>query len=63
MDEEGEIPQCTWSITNQQLAEILDLAWDALSPDTEEIISNIEMLPSLTQSNLPYHNQLGMYVF
>jgi hypothetical protein len=60
MDTEANIPSHTWSITTQDLDEILEVAWDALSPDTEEIISNIEMLPVLSQSDLPYLNHLGV---
>jgi hypothetical protein len=33
-----------WTIDNKQLEEVLDLAWEGLSPDSEDIISNISML-------------------
>ena len=42
MDTEANIPSHTWFITTQDLDKILEVAWDALSHDTEEIISNIE---------------------
>jgi hypothetical protein len=61
MKGEGNIPLQTWSITNLELNEILEVAWDALNPDSEEIISNIELLPSVAQSKLPYCDHLGMY--
>jgi hypothetical protein len=59
----GEQIPITWSIQEVQLAEIIGYAWEALNPDTEEIISNIEMLPSIQESTMPYHNELGMFVY
>jgi len=47
----GQLPPQTWALSNQELAEILDISWDSLNPDSEEIISNIEMLPAVTKSN------------
>ena len=49
----------TWSVPNAQLQDILDSAWIDLSPDTEEIIGNINMLPQILHSNLPYKDRLG----
>ncbi len=50
----------TWSLLQSQLDETLDVAWDALRPETEDIISNIEELPTLKLSNgLPYQNSTG----
>jgi hypothetical protein len=50
----------TCSIQETQLDEILGYAWETLNPSTEEIISNIEMLPTIQGSSLPYCNQSGM---
>ena len=49
----------TWSIADNQLQETLEYAWTTLCPDTEEIISNIEMLPSMAYTELPYCDTLG----
>ncbi|KAI0729016.1 hypothetical protein C8Q72DRAFT_341270, partial [Fomitopsis betulina] len=38
---------------------ILMFAWESLSPDTEDIISNLELVPSITASKLPYKDKLG----
>ena len=50
----------TWSLTQSQLDMILMFAWESLSPDTEDIISNLELVPSITASKLPYKDKLGM---
>ena len=50
----------TWSIQETQLDEILGYAWETLNPSTKEIISNIEMLPTIQGSSLPYCNPSGM---
>ena len=31
----------TWSLSNTQLEEILDIAWNALNPQTDDILINI----------------------
>jgi hypothetical protein len=49
----------TWSIPNTQLEDILESAWMDLSPDTEEIIGNVDMLPRILHSKLPYRDILG----
>jgi hypothetical protein len=49
----------TWSIADNQLQETLEYAWTTLCPDTEEIVSNMEMLPSITYTELPYRDTLG----
>jgi hypothetical protein len=49
----------TWSIADNQLQETLEYAWTTLCPDTEEIVSNMEMLPSITYTELPYRDTSG----
>ncbi|KAI0066999.1 hypothetical protein BV25DRAFT_1897244 [Artomyces pyxidatus] len=44
----------TWSLSHKQLVETLDQSWAALHPETEEIIGNVEMLPLISNSKLPY---------
>lgn len=51
----------TWSLKNSELEEVLDCAWLELKPDSEDIMGNIEMIPSLGYSILPYRNQDGEY--
>lgn len=48
----------TWSLTHTELVDVLDSAWSELNPDSEEIIGNIQLLPSLVNIQLPYldHN-------
>ena len=47
----------TWSLAQADLTEILDFAWSELNPDSEEIIGNIELTPSLPDSMLPYRDR------
>ena len=49
-------PPLTWSLKATELEEVLDCAWLA---DSEEIMGNIEMIPSLGNSMLPYRKQDG----
>jgi hypothetical protein len=49
----------TWSLKNSELEEVLDCAWLELKPDSEDIMGNIETIPSLGNSMLPYRNQDG----
>jgi hypothetical protein len=51
---------CTWTISHEQLEDVLQLAWAALDPDSEHIISNVGMLPGITKVNLPYKREPGM---
>ena len=45
-----------WSIRNEDLRAILDVAWESLHPTTDEIITNLEYLPQFFPINaqLPY---------
>jgi hypothetical protein len=52
----------TWSLAQADLMEILDFAWSELNPDSEEIIGNIELMPSLPDSMLPYRDQNGEFL-
>jgi hypothetical protein len=49
----------TWSLKTSELEEVLDYAWLELKPDSEDIMGNIEMIPCLGNSMLPYRNQDG----
>jgi hypothetical protein len=46
----------TWSLAQADLAEILDFTWSELNSDSEEIMGNIKLMPSLPDSMLPYHD-------
>ena len=61
MDSEDDI--CMWTIGHEQLEEVLQLAWADLDPDSEDIISNVNMLPAITKVNLPYKKEHGMQFF
>jgi hypothetical protein len=61
MDSEDDI--CMWTIGHEQLEEVLQLAWADLDPDSEDIISNVSMLPAITKVNLPYKKEHGMQFF
>ncbi|KAI0728100.1 hypothetical protein C8Q72DRAFT_763766, partial [Fomitopsis betulina] len=50
----------TWSVPGTQLDAILMFTWEALSPDTEDIIANIEHVPLVSTQSLPYQNTTGM---
>jgi len=44
-----------WSLKDSDLLEVLESAWDLLNPDSDEIMSNIDLLPEVTATgNLPY---------
>jgi hypothetical protein len=49
-----------WSIEEKQLDELMQTIWSGLSPDTEQIISNIELLPKVENIDLPYRDQLDV---
>lgn len=47
-------------MSNQQLDEVLDDAWSWLKPESEEILSNMEMLPVINNVDaLPYRDREG----
>lgn len=49
----------TGTISTSDLQEALEDAWDALEPDSEEILSNVALLPRLKTPDLPYKNNDG----
>lgn len=52
----------TWELTHTQLQECLDVAWSALSPETPDILANIEHVPVVASvDGLPYCSHSGMY--
>ncbi|TFK89183.1 hypothetical protein K466DRAFT_611332, partial [Polyporus arcularius HHB13444] len=54
------LDEVTWSLSELQLQESLDIAWAALNPESEDIVFNIEQLPTVTESDgLPYSDVRG----
>ncbi|KAJ3924579.1 MAG: hypothetical protein NXY57DRAFT_870034, partial [Lentinula lateritia] len=58
----------TWQISHQELLDSCTYAWSLLSPESDELISNFEVLPvfpasSITKSHLPYCDGNGDYQF
>ncbi|GBE89048.1 hypothetical protein SCP_1500500 [Sparassis crispa] len=49
-----KLQRMTWSLQDAQLNEILNYAWEWLSPDTEEVIRNVDLLPSVESASMPY---------
>ncbi|KAH9852083.1 hypothetical protein C2E23DRAFT_203440 [Lenzites betulinus] len=50
----------TWALSDTQLRETLEAAWNALKPAMDEILHNIEQLPSVAKSDsLPYRDPAG----
>jgi hypothetical protein len=44
-----------WALSNASLEEIMEHAWNELNPDSDEIMSNIDLLPKVLESpDLPY---------
>ncbi|KAJ7886575.1 hypothetical protein B0H14DRAFT_2563255 [Mycena olivaceomarginata] len=46
----------TYNIAGYELADVLDLAWQMLEPESEWVLANIEMLPQVTNPCLPYRD-------
>ena len=44
--DESDYP--TWRIPSQQLESVLNALWDSLEPESEKILGNVELLPSIT---------------
>jgi hypothetical protein len=50
----------TWRIPSQQLQLVLNALWDSLEPESEKILGNVTMLPSLNNpATLPYRDING----
>ncbi|KAF8150234.1 hypothetical protein B0H34DRAFT_667193 [Crassisporium funariophilum] len=43
-----------WSLKDSELKEVMDCAWEALSPDSNEILNDLEALPLINGAGLPY---------
>jgi hypothetical protein len=53
--DESDYP--TWRIPSQQLQLVLDDLWDSLEPESEKILGNVGLLPSINNTaTLPYHD-------
>jgi hypothetical protein len=47
----------TWKLASTDLHAVLDSLWESLEPETEKIIGNVELLPTINNSaSLPYHD-------
>jgi hypothetical protein len=45
----------TWKLASTDIHAVLDSLWESLEPETEKIIGNVELLPTINNSNsLPY---------
>lgn len=45
----------TWILPDQQLQDVLRTSWQDLSPESEEILGNVTMIPSIgSEHALPY---------
>jgi hypothetical protein len=54
----------TWHIETAYLQEVLDVLWKSLSPDNNEIMTNLQLLPKLFNPEaLPYQatNSMSQY--
>ncbi|KAF8155859.1 hypothetical protein B0H34DRAFT_675971 [Crassisporium funariophilum] len=51
-EKDSDTPQ--WSLKDSELKEVMDCAWEALSPDSNEILNNLEALPLINGTGLPY---------
>ena len=49
-----------WSLADSDLKSTLDDAWASLNPDADEIITNIESLPEILGTGLPYKTSTGI---
>ncbi|KAI1795787.1 hypothetical protein LXA43DRAFT_1090426 [Ganoderma leucocontextum] len=59
-DNQATPPGITWSLPQSQLQDAIDISWKALSPTTEDVIVNVEDLPTLKPSDsLPYRYRNG----
>jgi len=57
--DESDYP--TWRIPSQQLQLVLDDLWDSLEPESEKILGNVGLLPSINNpATLPYHDIDGV---
>lgn len=62
-DDEATVHTTTWKINASQLQDITDSAWCSLSPDEDEVMVKMAMLPFLENINLPYKDTRGMYSY
>ncbi|KAJ7694980.1 hypothetical protein B0H14DRAFT_2418957 [Mycena olivaceomarginata] len=49
----------TYNIAGYELVDVLDLGWQMLDPESEQVLANIELLPQVTNPCLPYRNSSG----
>lgn len=53
-----------WSFSGDDLHEIMSVAWEALSPDSDDIVVNLDMIPSIGTVSIPYKDTDGMcYIY
>jgi len=54
----------TWRLSSKDLQTVLDSLWDSLEPQTDRIMGNVHMLPSIKNSDaLPYQHLDGRKEF
>jgi hypothetical protein len=47
----------TWKLASTNLHAVLNSLWESLEPETEKIIGNVELLPTINNpDSLPYHD-------
>ena len=49
----------TWRVSATELQFVLKFLWDSLEPESEKILGNVELLHSINNSALPYHDING----
>lgn len=50
----------TWTLKNEDLVQAMDDAWSKLSPESEEILGNVKLLPVISNETiLPYRDTKG----
>ena len=54
----------TWKLASTDLHAVLTSLWESLEPETEKIIGNVELLPTINNpDSLPYHDHSNNDIF
>jgi len=54
----------TWKLASTDLHAVLNSLWESLEPETEKIIGNVELLPTINNpDSLPYHDHSSNDIF
>ena len=54
-----DISDYPWRVSATELQFVLKFLWDSLEPESEKILGNVELLHSINNSALPYHDING----